>query len=118
MFVFSIPAVLLYGRVLKANYVIGSGADYRVSLGALLEILLAICNIATAVVLFPIVKRQSEKVGLGYVASRMSTIIVMGAISLLSIVTLRHDFGAGSVAIAGRPRRSQSVGPRRRPGSA
>jgi hypothetical protein len=101
-FVFSIPAVLLYDRVLKANYVVGSGGDHRVALGAFLEIILAICNIATAVVLFPIVKRQSEKVGLGYVASRIleSTVIVLGAISLLSIVTLRHDFASGGGANA------------------
>ncbi len=93
-FVFSIPAALLYGPVLKAQYVVGSGADHRVFLGAFLEILLAVCNVGTAVVLFPILKRQSEKVGLGYIASRVleSTVIVMGAISLLSIVTLRHAF--------------------------
>jgi hypothetical protein len=91
-FVFSIPAVLLYSQVLKTNYVLGLGGDHRVALGAFLELLLAVCNIATAVVLFPIAKRWSEKVALGYVASRVveSTIIVMGAISLLSIVTLRH----------------------------
>jgi len=101
-FVFSIPAALLYSRVLKANYVIGSGADYRVSLGALLEVLLAICNIGTAVVLFPVLKRQSEKVGLGYIASRIveSCVIVLGAISVLSIVTLRHDFASSGGANA------------------
>lgn len=64
--------------------------------------LTAVCNIATAVVLFPIVKRQREKVGLGYVASRTleSTVIVLGAISLLSVVTLRHDFAGTAGANA------------------
>ena len=101
-FVFSIPAALLYGPVLKAGYVVGSGGDHRVVLGAFLEILLAICNIGTAVVLFPIVKRQSEKVSLAYIASRVfeSTVIVMGAISLLSVVTLRHDFAGATGADA------------------
>ena len=42
-FVFSIPAVLLYDPVLNdANYIFGGGLDARISLGALLEILLAI----------------------------------------------------------------------------
>jgi len=101
-FVFSIPAIAIYGPVLKANYVLGTGADHRVALGALFEILTAICNIGTAVVLFPILKRVNEKVSLGYVASRTleSTIIVVGVISLLSIVTMRHAFinvgGAGA----------------------
>ena len=49
-FVFSIPAVLLYDPVLNdADYILGAGSDMRISLGAFLEILTAICNIATAV---------------------------------------------------------------------
>ena len=70
-FVFSIPAALLYGPVLNdTDYILGSGPDAQISLGALLEILLAIANIATAVVFFPILKRVNEAVALGYVASR------------------------------------------------
>ncbi|MFA1544419.1 DUF4386 family protein [Actinomadura monticuli] len=52
-FAFSIPAALLYDPVLNdANYILGAGADAQVRLEALLEILTAIANIATAVVLF------------------------------------------------------------------
>jgi Domain of unknown function (DUF4386) len=65
-FVFSIPAFLFYDPLLNhANYVVGGGDDTRVAVGALLEILLAICGIATAVVIFPIVKRVSESIALG-----------------------------------------------------
>jgi Domain of unknown function (DUF4386) len=99
-FVFSIPAALLYDPVLSdPNYVLGGGADTQVALGAFLEILLAISNIATAVVLFPILRRQSEAISLGYVAVRIveSTLIVVGLISLLSVVMLREDVaGAGA----------------------
>jgi Domain of unknown function (DUF4386) len=98
-FVFSIPAVLLYDPVLNdADYILGGGLDARISVGALLEILLAISNIATAVVFFPAVKRVSETVALGYVASRIveSAFIVTGLMSLMTVVTLRDDFaGAG-----------------------
>jgi hypothetical protein len=100
-FVFSIPALLLYDPVLNdVNYVLGAGADTRVQFGALLEILLAIANIATAVVLFPILKRQSESIALGYVASRIleSTIIVMGVVSVLAVLTLRQDLAGTSAA--------------------
>jgi hypothetical protein len=96
-FVFSIPALLLYDPVLNnADYVLSGGLDARISLGALLEIFTAIANIATAVVLFPVVRRVSESVALGYVALRIveSTIIVMGLISLMSVVTLRDDLAA------------------------
>jgi hypothetical protein len=108
-FVFSIPAVLLYGPVLNdADYIFGGGLDARISLGALLEILLAISNIATAVVFFPVLKRVNEAVALGYVASRImeSAIIVTGLMSLMTVVTLRDDFGgadadSASLNIAG-----------------
>jgi len=70
-FVVSIPAALaLYSVVLDhPNYIVGAGADTRVFLGAFLELLLIVANIGTAVVLFPILKRQRESVALGYVAS-------------------------------------------------
>ena len=100
-FVTSIAAVILYAPVLHhANYIVGAGADTRVRFGALLEILLAIAGIGTAVTLFPILKRQSESVALGYVASRVlvSTIIVVGLISLLSVVTLRQKYAGVSGA--------------------
>lgn len=67
--------------------------------GALIEVIVVIANIGTAVVLYPILKRQNEGVALGYVTSRVveSTVIMVGIFSLLSIVTLRQDF-AGSAS--------------------
>jgi hypothetical protein len=98
----SIAGLLLYDPVLNdADYILGDGADTRIQLGALCEIFLAITNIGTAVVIWPIVRRQSETLALSYVASRIveSTVIVVGLISLLSVVTLREDFaGAGANA--------------------
>jgi Domain of unknown function (DUF4386) len=98
--IFSIPATLLYDPVLSdADYILGDGREARISLGALLEIFLAIANIATAVVFFPVLRRVNEAVALGYVTLRTieSAIILLGLISLLSVVTLRDDFaGAGA----------------------
>ncbi|GGV36757.1 hypothetical protein GCM10010182_71190 [Actinomadura cremea] len=102
-FLFSIPAVLLYDPVLNdANYILGAGADTQVRIGALLEILTAVANIATAVVLFPILKRQSESIALGYVALRIleSTVIVVGIVSVLTVVALRQDLAGGGGADA------------------
>ena len=98
-FVFSIPAFWFYDPLLNhANYVLGNGEDARVAIGALLEILLAISGIATAVVIFPIVKRVNESVALGYIASRTmeSVLIVVGLLSLMSVVGLRQDVGSGN----------------------
>jgi hypothetical protein len=54
---------------------------------------LAISGIATAVVIFPIVKRVNESVALGYIASRTveSILILVGVVSLMSVVALRQD---------------------------
>ena len=93
-FVTSIAGVLLYGPVLdEKDYIVNGSADGEIALGALLEIGLVITNIGTAVVLFPIARRYSETLALSWVASRIveSTIIAVGAISLLSIVTLHQE---------------------------
>lgn len=94
-FVSAIAGLLLYDPVLNdADYIVSAGSDTRVSFGALFEVILVIANIVTAIVLFPILKRQSESLALGYVASRIveSVIIAVGIISVLSVVTLRDDF--------------------------
>ena len=89
----SIPAAfVLYAPVLDdPNYIVGAGADPGLSLGALLEFIVVIANIGTAVVLFPIVKRQNEILALGYVTSRVleCAFIMVGAFSLLTVVSLR-----------------------------
>ena len=79
-----------------------TGADTSVRLGAFLEVIIAIAIIGTAVTLFPIVKRQNEGFALGYVAARVleSIVIVVGIISLLSVVTLRQDLAGAAGADA------------------
>lgn len=97
----AIASLLLYGAVLNVpNYIATPGNDTSIFLGALSEILLAIANIGTAVTLFPIVKRWSEGIALGYVCGRLleSAVIVVGIISLLSVVTLRQDFAGTAIA--------------------
>jgi hypothetical protein len=97
-FVFSIPAFWFYEPLIgHAGYVTGSGQDTRVAVGALLEVCLAVCGIATAVVVFPVLRRVSEGTALGYVASRTveSVLVLVGVLSLMTVVALRQDLGAG-----------------------
>jgi hypothetical protein len=110
-FLTSIPAVLLYHSILhNHSYILGTGSTGRVEFAAFLEVLLIIANIGVAVVMFPILKRQNERVALGYVASRIveAAAIIVGVMALLAILTLRHDLAAsiggnsGSLVIAGR----------------
>ena len=103
-FITSIPAAfVLYPPVLNdPTYILGAGADMGVKLGALLEVILVVANIGTAVVLYPLLKRQNSIVAVGYVAARVveSTIIAVGILSLLSVVTLRQDFAGAAGADA------------------
>ena len=111
-YITAIPAAFLfYAPVLNdANYIVGTGADTRVALGALLEVILIIANVGTAVVLFPILKRQNEALALGYVSARLveCTFIAIGIVSLLAIVMLRQDLAeagggdSGSFVTVGR----------------
>ena len=107
-FVTSIAAQLvLYAPVLdKPSYITGVGANSynSVALGALLEVLLIIANVGSAVVLFPILKRQNEAGALGYVTARLveSTFIAIGLVSLLSILTVRQDGALGATPALGQ----------------
>ncbi|MEO6044378.1 MAG: DUF4386 domain-containing protein [Tepidiformaceae bacterium] len=94
-FITSIVGLLLYGPVLDdSTYVLGTSHDTRIAFGALCEVGLVITNIGTAIALYPVMKRYSETISLAYVASRIfeSTIIAVGMVALLSVVTLRQDF--------------------------
>jgi hypothetical protein len=96
----SIPTLFIYGPVKSANYVIGAGPDTAAIIGAILEIIVALAGIGTAVVLFPVLKRQNEGAALGLVASRIleASTIFVGVVFLMSIVTLRQT-GAGAGAL-------------------
>ena len=94
-FITSIPALWLYQPVLDdpAAYISGGGHDSKIYLGVLLELLLIIANVGTAVVLYPIVRRQNEILSIGYVTARIMecVFIAAGIIFVLGIVSLRQD---------------------------
>lgn len=102
-FAASIPAVFVLDPVLNdPGYVLGPGADTQVTVGALLDIVNALACIGTAVVLYPVVKRQNLALALGFVTSRVleAAIIMTGVVSLLAVVTLRQEFAGDPAADA------------------
>jgi hypothetical protein len=96
----SIPTLALYRSVRGPNFVVGPGPDGPVILGVLLEMIVALAGIGTAVALYPVIKRQGEARAVGFVASRTleAATIYVGIVSLMSIVSLRQA-GAGSSAL-------------------
>src|SRR5438874_12480871 len=111
-FATSIPALWAYQPVLDnpAGYIAGGGSDNRIFFGALLEMFLIIANVGTAVVLFPILRRQSETLSFGYVTARIieSTFIAIGIVSVLAVVSLGQD--PGSAASVGQDAASAGGG--------
>lgn len=96
----SIPTLALYGPVHDPQYILGPGPDTGVLVGGILEAIVALSGIGTAVALYPVLKRQNEGLALGLVGSRVleAAGILAGVACLLSIVSLRQA-GAGTGAL-------------------
>jgi hypothetical protein len=96
----SIPTLALYGDVHDPNYIMGLGPDTSALVGAVLEWIVALAGIGTAVSLYPVLRKQNEGVAVGFVASRVleAAAIVVGIACLLSAVTLRQS-GVGASAV-------------------
>jgi hypothetical protein len=99
----SIPTLALYGPIKNhQNWILSSGSHTAVLVGGFLELIVALAGIGTAVTLYPVVKRQNEGVALGFVTARVieGSMIFVGVVSLLSLVTLRQDLGGAAGANA------------------
>jgi hypothetical protein len=97
-FVTSIAAKILFiqgvgGDFAHLEFTPGDFSENTVYVAAILEFLLIVTNIGTAVVLYPIVKRQSEGLALGYVTARVveSAFILVGLISAISLVSVSNS---------------------------
>jgi hypothetical protein len=93
-FLASIPALALKGPVLDhTDFILGHGSTTSVLWAGVLDLVTGLAGIGTAVALYPVIRRFGQGGAIGFVASRVleASIIFMGVVSLLSIVTLRHD---------------------------
>ena len=100
----SIPTLGLYAPARDPNFIVGPGPDTGVLFGGILELIVALAGIGTAVALFPVVKRQSEGRALGFVTSRVveGSAIFVGVACLLTLVTLRRAGLGPDALITGR----------------
>jgi Domain of unknown function (DUF4386) len=107
-FITSIPARLLFVDGLGASwddmrFIPGAGSETSLQIGAILEFGVILFNVATAVVIYPLVKRQSSTLGIGYVAARIieSVFIAIGLISIIAVIDIGDALvGAGGVKAA------------------
>jgi hypothetical protein len=100
-FASSIPAVFLLRPVINdSHYIISSGADTQVVWGTLLDLVNALTAVGSAVALYPVMKRQSQSMALGFVTTRMfeAAVVAIGVVSLLTVVSLRQPGATGAEA--------------------
>jgi hypothetical protein len=103
----SVPAYFVgYHQMLNnPGLITGAGANPArgIATGAALEVLLIVCNVATAVVAYPVLKRESEMGAIGYVAARLveAMFIAIGIISALAFVLMRQEATAASNPVLG-----------------
>jgi hypothetical protein len=109
-FITSIPARLLIIDGLdtswsETSFTPGAVSDTSLQLGSILEFLLIGSNIATAVVIYPLVKRLSATLALGYVTARVmeSVFIAIGLVAIVALVDVNEAWtgasGAGAAAL-------------------
>jgi hypothetical protein len=108
-FVTSIPARLLFidgagASWTNMRFVAADASSASLKWGALLEFGLIVTQLGTALVLYPIARRQSETIALSYVTARTieSVFAAIGLVSMLSLVSVitAMDGASGSEAVA------------------
>jgi len=94
----SMPTLVLYGPVKTANYILGAGPDTGVLFGGILEIIVALAGIGTAVALFPVLKRQNEGIAMAFVGNRVLEAATIFA-GVQPLGTVAYGLLSGSVGL-------------------
>jgi len=103
-FAASIPQLKLFADVIAdpAGYISNPGSNAALQWGSVLEFLTAASGVATAVLLYPVTRRVSRSAAIGFVTSRVveAALILVGVVSILSVVTLQQHFAGATGAQA------------------
>jgi hypothetical protein len=103
-FAASIPQLKLFADVIAdpTGYISTPGSNAAVQWGSVLEFMTAASGVATAVLLYPVTKRVSRTAAIGFVTSRVveAALILVGVVSILSVLTLQHHFAGATGAQA------------------
>ncbi|MFM6936417.1 MAG: DUF4386 domain-containing protein, partial [Aquirufa sp.] len=99
----SIPTLSLYHEIHQENFISSAAPSSDVVLGAILEMLMALACIGTALVFYPLLKKQNEAIALAFVAARIleATLIFAGVASLLTALQMRHLGAEAQVMVRG-----------------
>ncbi|HRO44477.1 DUF4386 domain-containing protein [Agriterribacter sp.] len=97
----SIPTLFLYQPIHEPDYLLSNANDNKIVMGAILEIIVALCCIISSIIMYSVLKKQNEILAFGLVAARIleACTIFVGVAFILGAVTL-HQQGVGENAIA------------------
>jgi hypothetical protein len=103
-FIASIPQLKLFSDIVgdPEGFIAGHGNTTPVLWGSWLEVITALSGIATAVALYPVTRRVSKSAAIGFIASRVTEagMILVGVVSMLTVVTMRADVAGATGARA------------------
>lgn len=103
-FLASIPQLWLFGNIVDKPeaFITGHGSTTPVLWGSWLEIITALSGIGTAVALYPVTRRVSKSAAIGFIASRVTEagMILVGVVSVLTVITMRTDLDGATGARA------------------
>jgi hypothetical protein len=101
-FAASIPQLKLFARIVDdpEGFITGHGSKTPLLWGSWLEVVTALSGIGTAVALYPITRRVSKSAAIGFISSRITeaALILVGVVSLLTVVTMRTDLAGATGA--------------------
>jgi Domain of unknown function (DUF4386) len=103
-FAASVPQLKLFAKVVDdpEGFITGHGSNTPVLWGSWFEVITALAGIGTAVALYPVTRRISKSAAIGFVTSRVveAGLIIVGVVSLLTVVTMRADLAGATGARA------------------
>jgi hypothetical protein len=99
--VFSILGLVSYSPILNnPEYMtVGPTSENQIVLGAIFEMITAVTVAGTAIAFFPILRKRNETIALGYAGGRLleAVLIIIGLVSILTLLALRQEFASGAV---------------------
>ena len=83
---------------IHAGFVSGHDSNSAVLFGSVFEIITAAAGIGTAVALYAVNRRVSSTAAIGFITTRVveGVMIIVGVMSVLSVVTLKSDFAGAT----------------------